>query len=385
MATFGETRVPYLADTEHLNRLDSLYIDGDNIYVVEEQGNRVPRFSTAGQVTLALGRAGVCAAEDYAFCIPRDIAVDANGDFWAVDGYGHRVVQYGPDGTFRQQFPSRSEGSGSDTGRFNFPSGIAFDSAGRMFVADANNHRVQVFDMSAGAPVHEATIGAGTARSGSTQFDAPGRFAIDGSDHLFVADFGNDRVQRCTETASAWTCSTLDAGLNNPDGIAVDQQNNVFIADQDNFRIRKCSAAGVCSTWAANPPGLQIWPSDSSGNVYGAANYERLVVKFNAAGTQSSVFAGVQRESYLTDGSHYNQPRDVAVDSAGNMVIIEENGHRLIKLNAAGSVQWTIGDPGKYGSENTQLRWPRHLAQQRRRCEPRRADHVSRSTVCVCQ
>lgn len=362
--TIGETGKPYLVDTVHLNRPTGLFVDdSDNLFVLEFFGGRMLRYAATGQVTLEVGRPARCDAGEYTFCELRDMALDADGNYWLVDRASSRAVQYSTEGTYIQQFPANSWVTGSDNGHFNSPSGIAFDSTGRMFVSDANNHRVQVFDMSADAPVYEATVGIGTAGSGSGQFNAPSRIAIDGNDRLLVADFGNDRVQRCIEAAGAWTCSTLDAGLNNPDGIAVDKQNNVYIADRDNFRIRKCAAGGVCNTWAEDTYWITDLAVDSSGGIYAAAEYERIIVRYNAAGTQLSIFAGVQRVPYATDGYHYFSPTDVAVDSDGNLLVVEEAGQRVTKLNAAGVVLWSVGDPGNDNpNSNIHFNWPTAIA-----------------------
>lgn len=64
---------------------------------------------------------------------------------------------------------------------------------------------------------------------------------------------------------------------------------------------------------------------------------------------------------YLTDGSHYNHPR-VAVDSANNLIVIEENGQRLTKLNASGTPLWSVGVPGVDANDNAHFNWPHGVA-----------------------
>jgi hypothetical protein len=362
--TFGVTETPYFSDTTHLNQPRGLFIDGNgNLYIAEEQGCRLLKYTSTGTNTLAIGQAGVCYTDDYIFNRPQDVALDGNGNIWVADG--NRVVQYTPSGVISQSLPARNNnpsGSGSSNTRFNRVRGIAFDSAGRMFVSDSNNHRVQIYDMASGSPVYSTTIGTTKIPgSGSNQFNTPYHIAVDGSDQLYVADYGNDRVQRCTFSAS-WSCTTLDGALNNPRGISVDSSNNIYIADTDNGRIRKCASGGICGDWITNTFWLDDVAVDSNGNVYGLESYHTIVVKYNSSGSLVGTFLGVYLVPYLTDNYHYLQPR-VAIDSSDNVIILEEKGQRLTKLDSNGIPLWSFGVPGiGSGKDNTHLNWPHGVA-----------------------
>lgn len=359
--TFGVTGEPYFADTTHINRPLGLFMDSsDNLYVTEEQGKRVLKYDTAGSNLLALGQAGVCITDDYMFCGPTDTTLDGSGNLWVADG--NRVVEYDPSGTFIQQLPDTDPwNSGDDDTHFNWVNGIAFDSTGRMFVSDTNNQRVQVYTFTDDSPVYSATIGV-TGESGddNDHFNFPYRLAVDSSDQLYVVDQGNNRVQQCT-FSGGWTCAAFDSGLNVPQGITVDGGDNVYVADTFNGNIRKCSSAGTCADFVTGTYGLNDLAVDSSGNVYGAATYEAMVVKYNSNGELTGTFVGEEFVPYLTDDYHYFHPR-VAIDSSNNIIIVEENGHRLTKLNASGVAQWSLGIPGVDAPDNDHLNYPHAVA-----------------------
>ena len=358
--TYGYTEEPYIVDTVHINRPHGLFVDGtDNLYVVEEPGGRVLRYNSLGSNTLALGKAGVCYTDDYVFCVPQDVALDGSGNLWVADG--NRIVQYDSTGSFMQQFPAGEPWeSGSDNTRLNQARGIAFDSGGRMYVSDSNNHRIQVFDLGGGSPVYSTTIGtSGTAGSGSNQFNLPYRIAIDGSDRLYVVDNGNNRVQRCT-FGGTWGCTTFDSGLNDPRGIAVDGSDNVYIADRSNGRLRKCSSAGTCSDLVTGTYLYDV-AVDSSGYIYGAALYEDIVVQYNSSGGFVGTYLGTKFVPYLTDNLHYNRPR-VAIDSSNNLIIVEEMGQRLLKRSPSGPVLWAVGVPGVDAHDNAHFNGPHGVA-----------------------
>ena len=89
-------------------------------------------------------------------------------------------------GRFLQQWC----GEGADAGQFNMPSGIAADSAGRIYVADTGNHRVQTFDAAG------RWLGAfGSEGIGAGQLKEPSSIGLDSSGNIYAADTGNHRIQ----------------------------------------------------------------------------------------------------------------------------------------------------------------------------------------------
>jgi sugar lactone lactonase YvrE len=361
--TYGTTEEPYLVDTTHLNRPHGLFMDSsNNLYVVEEQGHRILKYNPAGTNLLSIGKAGVGYTDNYVFSNPQDIALDAGGNIWVTDDT--RIVQYSSAGTFLQNLPAEDPWArGNDETHFNGARGIAIDAANHwLFVSDERNQRIQVYDNSGSVPVYSATIGEnGVPGNDDSHFNKPGRVALDSNHNLFVVDYGNNRVQKCV-FGGTWTCSTFFGTLNQPQGIAIDGSNNVYIADMMNGRIQKCTPSANCSTFEQGA----YWPYDvavdSNGNVYGAVgNSESFVTKYDSSGTYLGAFVGVLSVPYLTDGNHFNQP-SVAIDKDDNIIIIEENGQRLSKLNSQGVLQWSLGVPGVDGGDNTHFQWPHGVA-----------------------
>ncbi len=364
--TFGVTEQAYIADVLHLNGPNGLFIDGsDNLYVVEEHGARMLKYRTAdGANLLSIGTAGLQNRGEDTFDHPKDVAVDNSGNIWVVDN--HRVAQYDASGSFLQELPpGDSWNPGSDNTHFYNPRGIAFDSAGRMYVADTDNHRVQVFTFTVGSPVYSTTIGVtGVEGSDNNHFYWPTQIVIDSSDRLYVADVQNFRVQRCTY-AAGWSCTTFHgtgsegsgAGeLSWAFGVGVDGSDNIYIADGNNGRVKKCPPGSTggdnCPTFASG----FAWPGDvavdSAGNVYVSDGDDFTIRKYNSIRVFQGVFAGTSGVPYLTDNDHFNQPYGLAVDGNGNIYVSAFRGYRVLKLNASGTPQWAAGTPGVPGSDN---------------------------------
>ena len=131
-----------------------LFVDkDDNIWITDgradrnqKTGHTVMKLSPDGKVLMTLGTPGQAGDDATHFNAPTDVVVAPNGDIFVADGHGDktnaRIVKFSADGKFIKAWGK--EGSGP--GEFNVPHGLALDSAGRLFVADRANNRLQIFD-----------------------------------------------------------------------------------------------------------------------------------------------------------------------------------------------------------------------------------------------
>lgn len=372
--TFGVTEQAYPSDFWHLNSPNGLFIDGsDNLYAVEGDGQRLLKVDSAGNPILTIGTAGLRLHDPGVLNNPEAVALDSDGDIWIAED--HCLMEYDQSGNFKQIFPDYDNCpwcEGTDNQHFNDPIGLAFDSTGRMFVSDGDNHRVQVYDFDlAGKPVYNTTIGVTSVPgSDNSHFNKPTHVAFDSSNRLYVVDMDNYRVQRCVYSAGSWMCSTFfgvtgEAGtdLNHlsdcPAGVQV-KGSNVFITDLCNQRILKCTTTGTCSLFAGVTGEIGTdnahfhWPVqaavDSGGNVYVSDSGNDRVQKFNSTGVHVGTW-GFTDEPYEPDTSRYNSPWGITVAADGSIYFAEERGLRLVKLDGGGFQQWTVGQAGVYAGD----------------------------------
>lgn len=388
-ATLGESGVPYFPDGR-LNRPLGLAVSGTDLWVTELQGYRALKYNASGVLVQEIGRVG---QNDFypglSLRAISDAAVDSAGNLWLADGDAGHVVQFDPSGA-----PIRSLGRvwncTGDNDNFCNPSGIAFDSSGRLYVSDGapwwgssvdyGNHRIQVFDAQG---KYLATIGTtGTAGSGPLQFYGPRRIAIDGTT-LYVADSGNHRVQvlNVANPAAPVLLGTLGVAgekgwdsthFNYPSGVAVDAQY-LYVADSWNNRVqvfRRDTLAYVAtlgSGWGSandqfsTPTDVAV---DAAGTIY-VADLDNCRVQVFDAQFQYVRTLGVTGEPYRTDERHLNTPWGVAVAGDGSIYVTESLGHRLLKFSASGNALWSIGRAGVQGGwdgEADQLNNPADVA-----------------------
>ncbi len=237
-------------------------------------------------------------------------------------------------------------------GNVQNPTGIAVDTAGLVYVADRGNNRVQKFT-SAGNLISKW----GSQGSGNGQFSAPSGIAVDTARNVYVSDSGNHRIQKFSSSGEfilAWgSKGSGDGQFSYPGGIAVDTGGNVYVADTYNYRIQKFTSSGIFITkwgeydrWVPMegtfqyPRGVAI---DTNNYVYVTDYGNHAIQKLSSSGTY-------MWEWYGEGDGHLQGPWGIATDTAGNVYVGE--GSRIQKFTSSGIfiTKW-----GSYGSGDGQL------------------------------
>ena len=115
----------------------------DNVYVVDNDNNRVQKFDSNGNFITTWGSEGSAVGQ---FKVPIGIAVDSAGNAYVTDFYENSIQKFDSNGNFITTWGSYGTGNG----QFNWPTGITVDSSGNVYVADSGNNRIEVF-----APVNQ--------------------------------------------------------------------------------------------------------------------------------------------------------------------------------------------------------------------------------------
>ena len=193
----------------------------DNIIVGEDKCHSVRKYSPEGQLLASVGTRG---SGQLQFKEPRDIAFNTtNNQVYVVDRFNHRIQVLNSNLTFLTVFGEEGEGEG----QFNYPYGIACDSAGNVYVADYCNYRVQVFTAK-GTFLRMF----GQHGEGRGELRKPIGIALDpSSKHVYISEDSN----RCI---SVFTCGgqfvTSFGTSFSPRGLAVDNCGVVYVCDLKN-------------------------------------------------------------------------------------------------------------------------------------------------------
>lgn len=149
--------------------------------------------------------------------------------------------------TFKVRTIAGGKGKGSELNQLYYPTGIALDPSGDLYVSDMYNHRIQKWKP--GATVGITAAGGNGFGYGPSQLEEPGKIDIDSQGNLYIADTGNNRIQKWEYGGLTGTTVAGGNGLGselnqlyNPFGIAVDNDGTIYVSELSNHRVTKWSA-----------------------------------------------------------------------------------------------------------------------------------------------
>ena len=167
-----------------------------------------------------------------------DVAQNAAGHYF-VGQYGQidRIQEFSPDGEHLRMWGSQ----GSELNQFSRPQGLVFDSEGLLWVADACNHRFQIYDVTGAEP--ELVDHWGTFGAAAGQLKYPYGFAFDVDGSVLVAEYGNHRIQRFTRDGrhlEFWGGNGAGpAQFQSPWGLGIDSRRQLHVLDSMNHRVQR--------------------------------------------------------------------------------------------------------------------------------------------------
>jgi sugar lactone lactonase YvrE len=241
-------------------------VDGaGNVYVADTGNSTIRKVTPAGAVTTLAGKAGVTGSANGTgsaarFYYPNGVAVDGVGNVYVADTDNNTIRKVTAGGAVTTLAGlSGSSGFVNATGsvaRFFGPFGVAVDKAGNIYVADTRNNAIR--KVTAAGVVTTLTGGTYGSKDGTgiaAQFNFPSGVAVDSATNVYVADYGNNTIRKVTPAGVVTTLAGLTgvSGTNNgtgsaalfylPSGVTVDSVGNVYVADTGNHTIRKGFAA----------------------------------------------------------------------------------------------------------------------------------------------
>ncbi len=291
-----------------------------NLYIWEASTAKIKKVTPAGIISTVAGNGTAGYTGDNGPAISAELfptgsvtglAVDSAGNLYISDGFNNVVRKVNSAGIITTVAGNGNGGFLGDGGpatsaQLSFPAGIAVDSAGNLYIADASNNRVRKVDTSGRittvAGNGNVVYSGDNVQATTVVVDRPEGVTVDGQGNLYISETSDSRVRKVNTSGIITTVAGLtkktsgfsgDGGpataatLAGPCGLAVDALGNLYIADNSNGRIRKVDAAGAITTYAG---------------ITGTAS-----TPIGDGGPATSAFLGV--------------PKDVVLDSAGNLYI----------------------------------------------------------------
>jgi sugar lactone lactonase YvrE len=332
---------------------------------------------------------------------PSGVATDNNGNLFIADQGNSRIRKVATNGILTTVAGNGTRGFSGDNGattsaELSYPTGVAIDNNGNLFIADEGNNRIRmvatngIITTVAGNGVYGYSSDNAAATSAELRY--PTGVAIDNNGNLFIADYMNQRIRKVATNGIITTVAgngtngysgdngaATSAELNHPTGVAIDNNGNLFIADYFNQRIRKVATNGIITTVAGNgtngyygdkgvatseelnePAGVAI---GNNGELFIADNGNNRIRKVATNGILTTV-AGNGTGGYSGDNGaatnaslslvslvHPFGASGVATDSNGNLFIADWLNHRIRKVATDGIIT-TVAGGGTYNSDN---------------------------------
>ena len=311
---------------------------------------------------------GLCVMEGRGFMFPVDTLVSTTGRMHTISrAYApadsqKRVTVYNINSEFYGIYGC----FGESVGEFKWPSAIAEDQSGNIYIADEILNRINVYN-SNGDPVGHW----GSAGNGKGEMDGPASISFDVNDDIYVSDHLNNRIQKFTKDGD-YILGFGEEDLNLPWGVNLSLDGEVYVADWGNHRIVRYSDQGeLISSYGSlgnsdgefkNPSSVAV---DSQGYIYVAdwgnervqvlgpkgdfvcslrgeatisqwgqefldANYEEAEPRSRSdLEPNVSLFKGDPHEESAHIEKFFWGPTSVKLDTSGRLYVTESNRHRV--------------------------------------------------------
>jgi DNA-binding beta-propeller fold protein YncE len=224
-------------DDKNLDKPEGIAIDQNgNVFIADYITGFVKKYDPSFKWLMTFSEYGSGKGQN----IKSEFMDIRDGRLYLPEAGNHRIDVFDLDGKFLFDFG----GPGQEPGQFNVPESAKFSSEGKLYVADLMNNRIQVFD---GQGKFLQTWGSAGTNAG--QFRSPAGIALDKDDNVYVTEIGNDRVQVFDKHGTflaMWGQKGSGIGeFANLHGIIVDKQTGlIYVGDTGNHRIQVFKPVG---------------------------------------------------------------------------------------------------------------------------------------------
>ncbi|MFP6635562.1 MAG: 6-bladed beta-propeller [Dehalococcoidia bacterium] len=236
---------------------------------------------------------------------PTSVALDKAGNVYVSDEWLNRIAMFSSDGEWLGAWGTQ----GDADCEVDQPAGIAFDSEDNLYVVDTGNNRIQKFTKDG-----QFLAKWGQEGSGDGEFDMPWGIGLDADNNVYIADWRNDRIQKFAPDGSFLMAfgesGSEDGQFNRPADVAVDKEGLIYVADWRNDRVQVFDAEGRFITEIIGDATLSKW-----GITKLDANPDMKM--------QRDIAQGLEREKFLRG------PMGVVVDDQDQVFIVDSQRNRI--------------------------------------------------------
>jgi DNA-binding beta-propeller fold protein YncE len=371
-------------------------IGGFWLYVVDSGNNRIRLIDSTSSLISAFagngarGYVDASDAKDAEFDRPTGIALGPDGSKLFVADTNNLLVRTlatsgGPVSTIAGNRTMSLSGDGGPAiaAQLGIPYAVTFDSSGNEYIADNQNNVIRKIDVNGVITTFAGNGTAGYSGDGgpatSARLNDPRGVAVDSLGNLYISDAANQRIRKVAPSGTITTfagtgiagssgdgSSAVSARIRYPEALAIDSTDNLYIADTGNNRVRKVSG-GTITAFAGTgvagfssdlvpasaaklnePRGLavnaagDILIADAGNNRVRVVDHVTRNIR-TLAGTGAVGFGG---DGHPASGAELDFPAGVAVDGQGNIYISDSLNQRIRVVDVGGNISTVVGKCG---------------------------------------
>ncbi len=328
--------------------------------------------------------------------LPGGLAYDSNGNLYIAATNDHVVRVVSPTGVINTFAGTGAQGFSGDGGvatsaQLDSPTGVAVDSSNNIYIADTHNNRIRevvaatgIINTIAGTGV-AGFLGDGAAAT-SAELNYPTAVAVDSAGTVYIADTNNHRIREIKSGTITTVAGDGEqffsgdgglataAGLDSPNGVAVDSSFNLYIGDTHNQRVRLVTfSTGIIGTFAgtgvktytadggpagsaalARPRGLAVLPNGTLLIADSDNDRVRSVGGGNISTVVGSGQQGFNGDVSSATAATIDTPRAVVATASNNAVASDTENGRVREVDAKGDLI-TIAGLAPTGDESLTL------------------------------
>lgn len=367
----------------------------NNVYIADRDNCVVRKVDTTNTITTLAGIAGQCNATGNDLAYPQGLGLDSSGNLFIGDPYNCVVRKFVLSSKTLSTYAGllsscgySGDGGAATSAQLYYPSGVAADSAGNLFIADSQNCVVREVTKSTGkistvAGNHTCGFTGDGGKATSAEMNVFYGIAVNSTGTVVTfADYNNQRIRQFTVggnittvagngTACSGTCgeggTATSAELYYPWGVAVTSAGTIYIGNNYNYVVDSVVVGGNLTLVAGNhsynvetlvnniPPQGAIlnYPfgifDDSSGNIFVADSHNNMIRELVKSSQLLTFFAGNGTYGFLGDGgpatsAEMRYAYGVVKDSSGNVYISDAANCLIRQVNTAGNINTFAGD-----------------------------------------
>jgi uncharacterized repeat protein (TIGR01451 family) len=256
------------------------------------------------------------------FDLPKDMAINGTGHIFVADTNNHRVQIFDPSGNLLKTIGSL----GSGDGQFENPQTIFINSTGHVIVGDPNNFRIQIFDKGG---VFKAKFSSNPAAG----------LAANSTGHIFVTDPVNDRIEIFDASGNLLQTFGSEGSANgqfdNPEGIFINS-THILVVDPLNNRIQIFDQGGIFKALFSVSGNSRGVSANSTGHIF-VSSVDNNVQIFDASGNLLQTFG-----SSGTGNGQFSGPFGIKTNSTGHIFVADTSNNRIQIFDKGGTFKSKI-------------------------------------------